>query len=99
MSRREYRPGAADVITRRLAMADQKPPKPVDGEVWSKFATLPGGEMTGWEWLRGRRCVARHCMLNAHGCTGTGCGDGAHGADRDVRDLLLDILDLGGDTR
>ena len=40
------------------------------------------------------RGIARWSMLDAHGCTGRGCRRRAHGADRAVRDELLDMLQL-----
>lgn len=43
------------------------------------------------------RHVARRTMLSAHGCTGAGCGSGAHSAGRDVMHLTLVALGLRED--
>jgi hypothetical protein len=41
--------------------------------------------------------VARYSMRDSHGCTGTGCREAAHDADRVVRDELLDELGVDGE--
>lgn len=44
--------------------------------------------------LDAARGVARWSMRDAHGCLGAGCRKYAHFGDREVRDLLLDVLGI-----
>ena len=50
--------------------------------------------LTAEEELRVRRAVARYSMYLPHGCTGRRCRKRGHGAGRDWRDTVLQMLGL-----
>jgi hypothetical protein len=101
--KREYRERPADVVTRRIDTAARGDVKPVDGSGSRALALLSisADDAKRVERLRqdARRAVARWSMRQSHDCMGKPCGIAAHGADRDVRDLLLEALGIGGEER
>jgi hypothetical protein len=93
---RAYRATQSEVVSRRLDCADAPVTRPVDGSQSGRAIALltlaEGGEDDG---LHCSRAVARY--LAGHGCKGWKCGYGIHAEHLAVRDLLLDVLGLGGE--